>query len=114
MILGVTTIAAVQGLGNLLLVALVLAPGAAALNLARRLPVVLALSVLLAALAGVAGLLVSFHLEIAAGGVRGALRGGAGRLRAARPQPDDRLIHPRRWDHRWRRVGDDELRGGGP
>ena len=34
-ILGVTTVAAVQGLGNLLLVALILAPAAAALNLAQ-------------------------------------------------------------------------------
>ena len=36
-VLAVTTVAAVQGLGNLLLVALVLAPAAAALSLARRL-----------------------------------------------------------------------------
>ena len=43
-LLAVTTVAAVQGLGNLLLVALVLAPGAAALNLARRLPSILALA----------------------------------------------------------------------
>jgi ABC-type Mn2+/Zn2+ transport system permease subunit len=66
-VLAVTTVAAVQGLGNLLLVALVLAPAAAAMNLARRLAFVLALSVLLAALAGTAGLLLSFHLEVAAG-----------------------------------------------
>jgi ABC-type Mn2+/Zn2+ transport system permease subunit len=66
-VLAVTTVAAVQGLGNLLLVALVLAPAAAALSLARRLAAVLALSVALAALAGFAGLLVSFHLEVAAG-----------------------------------------------
>lgn len=66
-VLGATTIAAVQGLGNLLVVALILAPGAAALRLARRLPAALALSAALAALAGVAGLLVSFHLELAAG-----------------------------------------------
>jgi ABC-type Mn2+/Zn2+ transport system permease subunit len=66
-VLAVTTVAAVQGLGNLLLVALVLAPGAAALSLAARLAAVLALSVGIAALAGVAGLLVSYHLEIAAG-----------------------------------------------
>jgi ABC-type Mn2+/Zn2+ transport system permease subunit len=66
-VLAVTTVAAVQGLGNLLLVALVLAPAAAALNLARRLVAVLALSIGLAALAGTAGLLLSFHLEIAAG-----------------------------------------------
>ena len=66
-ILGVTTVAAVQGLGNLLVVALILAPAAAALSLARRLPAVLALSIAIAALAGVAGLVISFHLEVAAG-----------------------------------------------
>jgi ABC-type Mn2+/Zn2+ transport system permease subunit len=66
-VLAITTVAAVQGLGNLLLVALVLAPAAAALTLARRLAVVLALSVLLAALAGTAGLMLSYHLEVAAG-----------------------------------------------
>ena len=54
-ILGVTTVAAVQGLGNLLLVALILAPAAAALNLASRLPYVLALAAALAVLAGIAG-----------------------------------------------------------
>ena len=66
-LLGVTTVAAVQGLGNLLLLALILAPGAAALRLCRRLPAALALAALLAALSGVLGLLLSFHLEIAAG-----------------------------------------------
>ena len=66
-VLAVTTVAAVQGLGNLLLVALVLAPATAALTLARRLAVVLALSVALAALAGTAGLVLSYHLELAAG-----------------------------------------------
>jgi ABC-type Mn2+/Zn2+ transport system permease subunit len=66
-ILGVTTVAAVQGLGNLLLVALVLAPAAAALNLADRLPRVLALAAVLAVVSGVAGLVISYELEIAAG-----------------------------------------------
>jgi ABC-type Mn2+/Zn2+ transport system permease subunit len=66
-VLGVTTVAAVQGLGSLLLIALVLAPAAAALALARRLAGAIALSAGLAALAGAAGLLVSYHLEIAAG-----------------------------------------------
>ncbi|HZB77506.1 MAG TPA: metal ABC transporter permease, partial [Solirubrobacteraceae bacterium] len=66
-LLAVTTVAAVQGLGNLLLVALVLAPGAAALRVCRRLPAALALAAGLAALAGIAGLLLSFHLQIAAG-----------------------------------------------
>jgi ABC-type Mn2+/Zn2+ transport system permease subunit len=61
------TVAAVQGLGNLLLVALILAPGAAALNLTGRLPAALAGAAVLAALSGVAGLLASYHLEVAAG-----------------------------------------------
>ena len=54
-LLAVTTVAAVQGLGNLLLVALILAPAAAALNLATRLPATLALAAGLAVLAGIAG-----------------------------------------------------------
>ena len=66
-VLAITTVAAVQGLGNLLLVALVLAPAAAALNLARRLPSALALAAALAVLAGVAGLTVSYEFDIAAG-----------------------------------------------
>jgi ABC-type Mn2+/Zn2+ transport system permease subunit len=65
--LAVTTVAAVQGLGNLLLVALILAPAVAALNLARRLPAALAIAATLAALAGIAGLTLSYELDIAAG-----------------------------------------------
>jgi ABC-type Mn2+/Zn2+ transport system permease subunit len=66
-LLALCTVAAVRGLGNLLAVALVLAPGAAALNLTRRLPAALGASAALAALAGVAGLIVSFHWDVAAG-----------------------------------------------
>lgn len=66
-LLAISTVAAVQGLGNLLVVALILGPGAAALNLAGRLPIALVASGALAALAGVAGLLASYHWEVAAG-----------------------------------------------
>ena len=66
-LLGVTTVAAVQGLGNLLLVALILAPAAAALNLANRLPQIISLAAAFAVIAGVAGLVISYELEIAAG-----------------------------------------------
>jgi ABC-type Mn2+/Zn2+ transport system permease subunit len=66
-LLALCTVAAVRGLGNLLVVALILAPGAAALNLASRLPTVLPLSVVFAALAGVLGLIASYHWEVAAG-----------------------------------------------
>jgi len=66
-LLAICTVAAVRGLGNLLVVALILAPGAAALNLASRLPVALGLAAALAGAAGVLGLLASYHLEVAAG-----------------------------------------------
>jgi ABC-type Mn2+/Zn2+ transport system permease subunit len=66
-LLAVCTVAAVRGLGNLLVVALILAPGAAALNLAGRLPAALGLSFVLAAVAGIAGLIASYHLDVAAG-----------------------------------------------
>jgi ABC-type Mn2+/Zn2+ transport system permease subunit len=66
-LLGVTTVAAVQALGNLLVVALVIAPAAAALNLSSRLATALALATGLTVLAGVAGLYASWHLDTAAG-----------------------------------------------
>jgi ABC-type Mn2+/Zn2+ transport system permease subunit len=66
-LLGITTVAAVGALGNLLVVALVLAPAAAALALAPRLAVALPLAAGLAVGAGVAGLELSHHLDVAAG-----------------------------------------------
>jgi ABC-type Mn2+/Zn2+ transport system permease subunit len=66
-LLGVCTVAAVRGLGNLLVVALILAPGAAALRVSGRLAAALALAAVAAAGAGLAGLLVSYHLHVAAG-----------------------------------------------
>jgi ABC-type Mn2+/Zn2+ transport system permease subunit len=66
-LLAICTVAAVRGLGNLLVVALILAPAAAALNLTQRLPVALALSAALAAVAGIAGLEASYHAGVAAG-----------------------------------------------
>jgi len=66
-LLAVTTVVVVQGLGSLLVVALILAPGAAALNVTGRLPAALGLATWLAALAGAAGLVISHHLAVAAG-----------------------------------------------
>jgi ABC-type Mn2+/Zn2+ transport system permease subunit len=48
-------------------VAMILAPAAAALNVARRLPAALGLAAVLAGLAGVIGLIASYHWEVAAG-----------------------------------------------
>jgi ABC-type Mn2+/Zn2+ transport system permease subunit len=66
-LLGLTTVAAVQALGNLLVVSLVIAPAAAALHLADRLGAILVLAAGLTALAGLAGLYVSWYLDLAAG-----------------------------------------------
>ena len=66
-LLGVGTVAAAPGLGSLLLVALVIAPGAAALQLTRRLLAALGLAAGLAMAAGVAGLALSYYADLAAG-----------------------------------------------
>jgi ABC-type Mn2+/Zn2+ transport system permease subunit len=66
-LLGVGTVAAAPGLGSLLLVALVIAPAAAALRITHRLPVALALAVGLAVAAGVGGLALSYYADLAAG-----------------------------------------------
>lgn len=67
LLLALTTLVAVQALGNLLVVALIIAPSAAALRLAPRLPAAIALAAALAIAAGVGGLYLSHHLKLAAG-----------------------------------------------
>jgi ABC-type Mn2+/Zn2+ transport system permease subunit len=66
-LLGVGTVAAAPGLGSLLLVALVIAPAAAALRVTKRLPAALALAAGLAMAAGVGGLALSYYADLAAG-----------------------------------------------
>jgi ABC-type Mn2+/Zn2+ transport system permease subunit len=58
---------AVQGLGNLLVVAVLVAPAAAARRVARRVPAMMAVAVAIAVGAGIAGLYASYHLGTAAG-----------------------------------------------
>jgi ABC-type Mn2+/Zn2+ transport system permease subunit len=66
-LLAVGTVAAAPGLGSLLLVALVIAPAAAALRVTRRLTRALATAAALAAVAGIAGLALSYYADVAAG-----------------------------------------------
>ena len=66
-VLAVATVAAAPALGSLLLVALIVAPGAAALQLAARLPAVLALAAGAGGAGRARGLVLSYHLGIAAG-----------------------------------------------
>lgn len=65
--LALVLLVAVQALGNLLVVALLIAPAAAARLTARRLPTMLATSAGVAAFGAWAGLYASFHFGIAAG-----------------------------------------------
>ncbi len=66
-LLALTVLIAVQALGNLLVVAILIAPGAAALRLSRSLPHALALAAGGAAVAGVAGIYLSYWADLAAG-----------------------------------------------
>jgi ABC-type Mn2+/Zn2+ transport system permease subunit len=66
-LLALALLVAVQGLGNLLVVAVLVGPAAAARLLTRRMGPMLAASAAIAVLAGIAGLEASHHLRTAAG-----------------------------------------------
>ena len=66
-LLAAVLVVAVQGLGNLLVVALLVAPAAAARLLAGGVAGMMALSAAIAVSAGIGGLLASYHLHVAAG-----------------------------------------------
>jgi ABC-type Mn2+/Zn2+ transport system permease subunit len=66
-LLALAVVAAVQGLGNLLVLALIVAPAAAAIRLARTVGGQIAIAAALGALAGLLGLVASAELDIAAG-----------------------------------------------
>lgn len=66
-LLGLAIVVAVQGLGNLLVVAALIGPASAGRLLAPRLPAITAIAIGLALLAGLAGLYASYYLGTAAG-----------------------------------------------
>jgi ABC-type Mn2+/Zn2+ transport system permease subunit len=66
-LLALALLVAVQGLGNLLVVAVLIAPAAAARLVARRMAPMMLASAGIAALAGIAGLYVSYWARTAAG-----------------------------------------------
>ena len=66
-LLAATTVVAVQGLGNLLVVAVLVGPAAAARQLTRRIVPMLFLAAGIAVLAGIAGLYASYYAGTAAG-----------------------------------------------
>ena len=66
-LLALAVVAAVQGLGNLLVLALIVAPAAAAMRLGRSVGRQIALAAALGALSGLLGLVASAELDLAAG-----------------------------------------------
>ena len=66
-LLALSVLIAVQALGNLLVVALLIAPAAAARLLSRRMLPMMATAAAFAIVSGIAGLYVSYHLRTAAG-----------------------------------------------
>lgn len=66
-LLAVALLIAIQGLGTLLVVAVLVAPAAAARRLTRRIGSMMATATAIAAAAGVGGLYASFYLDTAAG-----------------------------------------------
>jgi ABC-type Mn2+/Zn2+ transport system permease subunit len=67
LLLALTILVAIQALGNLLVVAILIAPAATALRAADGLLAALSLSVAVASACGIAGLYASFYLDTAAG-----------------------------------------------
>ncbi len=75
--IAVALLVAVQGLGNLLVVAVLVAPAATARMLTRRMARMMALSVFIAIAAGIGGLYLSFYAATAAGASIAAVLVGA-------------------------------------
>ncbi|MEA2177325.1 MAG: hypothetical protein QOG77_622 [Solirubrobacteraceae bacterium] len=84
-VLGVAIVASVQGLGNLLVLALLVAPAAAALRASDRLVVQLRLAAGLGALSGVGGMELSYVADVAAGPAVALVACGLAVLAAMRP-----------------------------
>lgn len=66
-LLAATTLVAVQALGNLLVIAIVVGPAAAGLRICTRLPSALISAAVIGVVSGVAGLYLSFYADVAAG-----------------------------------------------
>ncbi|MEP6776635.1 MAG: metal ABC transporter permease [Chloroflexota bacterium] len=68
LLMALTIVVSLSAVGNILVVAMLVTPAAAARLWTDRLRIMMALSALFGAIAGVAGLLTSYHTDLAAGG----------------------------------------------
>jgi manganese/iron transport system permease protein len=67
-LISLTIVVSLRAVGNILVVAMLVTPAATARLLTDRFPIMIALSAAIGATSGVAGLLISFHYDVAAGG----------------------------------------------
>jgi manganese/iron transport system permease protein len=63
-----TIVVSLSAVGNILVVAMLITPAAAARLLTDRLPMMLGLSAAIGAMCGIVGLVISYHANVAAGG----------------------------------------------
>jgi len=68
LLISLTIVVSLQAVGNILVVAMLVTPAAAARLLADRLPVMIVLSSTIGVVSGVTGLFISYYYDIAAGG----------------------------------------------
>jgi manganese/iron transport system permease protein len=68
LMISLTIVISLRAVGNILVVAMLVTPAATARLLTDRLPVMLVLSSTIGVLSGIAGLFVSYHADVAAGG----------------------------------------------
>jgi manganese/iron transport system permease protein len=66
--ISLTIIVSLRAVGNILVVAMLVTPAAAARQLTDRLPVMMALSAAIGVISGIVGLFISYHRDVAAGG----------------------------------------------
>jgi manganese/iron transport system permease protein len=100
--ISLTIVVSLSAVGNILVVAMLVTPAAAARLLTDRLSVMLGLSAVIGTLSGVVGLVISFHADVAAGGtivLVATIFFGLAWLLA----PDHGLIATRLARRRWRR-----------
>jgi ABC-type Mn2+/Zn2+ transport system permease subunit len=83
LLLAGAVLVAVQGLGNLLVVAVIVGPAAAARHFARTLPPMMALAAAIAVLSGIGGLYLSYYVRVAAGATIALIMVGAYLVSAA-------------------------------
>jgi manganese/iron transport system permease protein len=67
-LISLTIVVSLRAVGNILVVAMLVTPAAAARMLTDRMPAMMTLSALIGALSGVLGLFISYHQDVAAGG----------------------------------------------